>query len=164
MVKRLPTMQETQVQSLGQEDPLEKEMAPHSSTLPGKSHGQRSLVGYSPWGRKQSDTTERLHFHFHFKLVGECICSGERSYWKYLPVKLLNQAGPFLMFLNFVYLFSQFTFHWLQFVFLIVLFRKGFLKYLGYFILYMALPCVIYSHPSVFEGDWFQHPLNPRPV
>ena len=29
--------------------------------LPGKSHGQRSLVGYSPWGRKESDTTERLH-------------------------------------------------------------------------------------------------------
>ena len=33
--------------------------------LPGKSHGQRSLVGCSPWGRKESDTTERLHFHFH---------------------------------------------------------------------------------------------------
>jgi len=30
--------------------------------LPGESHGQRSLVGYSPWGRKESDTTERLHF------------------------------------------------------------------------------------------------------
>ena len=30
-----------------------------------KSHGQRSLVGYSPWGRQESDTTERLHFHFH---------------------------------------------------------------------------------------------------
>ena len=34
--------------------------------LPGKSHGQRSLVGYSLWGHKESDTTERLHFHFHF--------------------------------------------------------------------------------------------------
>ena len=32
--------------------------------LPGKSHGQRSLVGYSPWGCKESNTTERLHFHF----------------------------------------------------------------------------------------------------
>ena len=32
--------------------------------LPGKSHGQRSLVGYSPWGHKESDTTERLHFPF----------------------------------------------------------------------------------------------------
>ena len=34
--------------------------------LPGESHGGRSLVGYSPWGRKESDMTERLHFHFHF--------------------------------------------------------------------------------------------------
>ena len=59
MVKHLPTMRETQVQSLGWEDPLEKEMATHSSTL-----GRRSVVGYSPWGRKESDTTERLHFHF----------------------------------------------------------------------------------------------------
>ena len=50
-------MQETQVQSLGQEDPLEKEMATHSVHLPEKSQGQRSLVGYSPWGHKQSDTT-----------------------------------------------------------------------------------------------------------
>ena len=50
-------MQETRVQSLGQEDPLEKEMATHSSILAGKSHGQRSLVGYSPWGRKDSDKT-----------------------------------------------------------------------------------------------------------
>ena len=33
--------------------------------LPGKSHGRRSLMGCSPWGRKESDTTERLHFHFH---------------------------------------------------------------------------------------------------
>ena len=63
MIKCLPTMQETRVQSLGWEDLLEKEMATHSS-IPGKPHGQRSLVGCSPWGRKESDTTERLHFHF----------------------------------------------------------------------------------------------------
>ena len=66
MVKRLPTMRETQVQSLGREDLLEKEMATTPVLLPGKSHGQRSLVGYSSWGRKELDTTERLHFHFHF--------------------------------------------------------------------------------------------------
>ena len=41
-------VQETQVQSLGQEDPLEEEMATHCIFLPGKSRGQRSLVGYSP--------------------------------------------------------------------------------------------------------------------
>ena len=62
MVKRQSTMQETRVRSLGQEDPLEKEIAIHSSTIAWKIHGQRSLVGYSPWGRKESDMTERLHF------------------------------------------------------------------------------------------------------
>ena len=45
-----PAIQETQVQSLGWEDPLEKGMATCSSCLPGEFHGQRRLVGYSPWG------------------------------------------------------------------------------------------------------------------
>ena len=53
LVKNLPAMQEIQVQFLGWEDPLEKEMATHSSILAcGESHGKRSLVGYSPQGRK----------------------------------------------------------------------------------------------------------------
>ena len=39
--------------------------------LPGKSHGRRSLVGCSPWGREESDTTERLHFHFLLSCIGE---------------------------------------------------------------------------------------------
>ena len=67
-VKRLPTMQETRVQSLGGEDLLEKEMATHSSTLAWKIPWMEepvSLLCYSPWGRKESDTTERLHLHFH---------------------------------------------------------------------------------------------------
>ena len=54
MVKNLPAMQETQVQSLGQEDPLEKEMAPHSSLLAWRIPWAE---GYSPWGCKESDTT-----------------------------------------------------------------------------------------------------------
>ena len=53
-------MQETTVQTLGQDDPLEKGMATHSSILAWESHGQRSLVGYSPWGHKESDMTEQL--------------------------------------------------------------------------------------------------------
>ena len=58
-VKCLTAMLETWVQSLGWEDPLEKEMATHFSTLlPGKARGQRSLVGYSPWGGKELDMTE----------------------------------------------------------------------------------------------------------
>ena len=57
VVKNLPAVQETKVQSLGWEDPLEKEMASHTSTLAWKSYGQRTLVGYSPWGHKKSDMT-----------------------------------------------------------------------------------------------------------
>ena len=49
MLKHLPGMRETRVQSLGLEDPLEKEIATHSSTL---------VVDYSPWGRKELDMTE----------------------------------------------------------------------------------------------------------
>ena len=60
-LKRLLAMRETWVRSLDQEDPLEKEMATHSRFLPGKSHGRRSLVGYSPRGRKEPDATKQSH-------------------------------------------------------------------------------------------------------
>ena len=53
MAKNLLAIQETCVQSLGWEDPLEKEMATHCSILAWKSHGQRSLVGYTRWGHKR---------------------------------------------------------------------------------------------------------------
>ena len=59
MVKNLPAMWGNWVQSLGRED-LEKDMATHPVLLPGESHGQRSPVGYSPSGLKESDMTERL--------------------------------------------------------------------------------------------------------
>ena len=55
-VKKLPAIQETQVRSLGWEDHLE----PTPVSSPGESHGQRSLLGYSPWGHKDSDMTELL--------------------------------------------------------------------------------------------------------
>ena len=55
MVKNL---QETQVQTLGQEGPLEEGMATHSSILAWRIHGQRSLAGYSPWGHKELDMIE----------------------------------------------------------------------------------------------------------
>ena len=57
MVKNLPAMWETQGQSLGWEDPLEKEGATHSSIVTGEFHGP-----YSPWGRKELDTTEYFSF------------------------------------------------------------------------------------------------------
>ena len=50
---------------------LETAMAPTPVLLPGRSHGRRSLVGCSPWGREESDTTERLHFHFSLSCIGE---------------------------------------------------------------------------------------------
>ena len=58
MTKNPPVMKETRVQSLGQEDPLEKEWPPTPVFLPGESHGQRSPVSYSPWDHKKLDTTE----------------------------------------------------------------------------------------------------------
>ena len=63
MVKNLPAMQETRVRFLGQKDLLEKGVATHSSILPGEFHEQRSLAGYSPGGRTESDMAEQLtHF------------------------------------------------------------------------------------------------------
>ena len=53
LVKNLTAVQETQVCSLGWEDPLEKEMATHSSILAWRIHGQRSLAVYTPWRRKE---------------------------------------------------------------------------------------------------------------
>ena len=64
MVKNLPAVQETWVRSLGQEDPLEKEMAAQ-----GEFHGWRSLAGYSLWGLRVRQSTERLTLHF--KVVSE---------------------------------------------------------------------------------------------
>ena len=72
-VKNLFALQQLWVRSLGQEDALEKEMAYHFSILysvfriqnspvflPGEVHGERSLMGYSPWGCKESDMAEQL--------------------------------------------------------------------------------------------------------
>ena len=52
-------------------DHRRRQWHPAPVLLPGKSHGQRSLVGCSPWGREELDTTERLHFHFSLSCVGE---------------------------------------------------------------------------------------------
>ena len=48
-----------------------RQWQPTPVLMPGKSHGRRSLVGHSPWGCEESDTTERLHFHFSFSCIGE---------------------------------------------------------------------------------------------
>ena len=58
MVKNLPALRKTQVQSLGWEDPLDKEMTTHFSILAWRVPWTGELVGYNPWGHKESDTTE----------------------------------------------------------------------------------------------------------
>ena len=95
-LKRLPPMRETRVRSLGREDPLEKEMAIHSSILAWRipwtekpSRLRRSLVGYSPRGHKESDMTERLHlgylqtFVFPYKLKNKFIDIHKMTYWDF---------------------------------------------------------------------------------
>ena len=93
-VKHLSTVQETWVRSLGWEDPLEKEMAIHPVPLPGKSHGQRSLVGYSPWGCKEwqrlgdftyfnlgSSSFSVISFYLFIRFMG----FSRPEYWSGLP-------------------------------------------------------------------------------
>ena len=61
MVKNLPAMQESQAQSLGQEDPLEKGMTTHSGILAWRIPWTGEPAGYSPWGCKELDMTEQLN-------------------------------------------------------------------------------------------------------
>ena len=87
-------MWETGVQSLGQEDPLEKEMATHSSTLAWKIPWteERSRL-YSPWGRKESDTTQQPNFRFHPKiknLLSKIRTVTLLSYKRQSPLKCQN--------------------------------------------------------------------------
>ena len=63
-VNNLPAMQETWFRSLGQEDPLEKGMATHSSILAWRIPWTEELGDYSPWGCKELDTTEQLSLFF----------------------------------------------------------------------------------------------------
>ena len=70
-VKRLPACGRPRLDPWAEKIPWRREWQPTPVLLSGKFHGQRSLVGYSPWGRKKSDTTERLHFHFSLSRIGE---------------------------------------------------------------------------------------------
>ena len=69
-----------EIRSLGQEDPLEQERATHSIILAWKVHGQRSLAGYSPWGCKDSDSTEHACIHsWTLDLVEEKECKQAKN-------------------------------------------------------------------------------------
>ena len=76
LVKNLPSMRETWVRSLGWEDPLEEGTATHSSNLARRiPHEQRSLAGYSPWGRKELDMTEQQSTARHRSALTETLQS-----------------------------------------------------------------------------------------
>ena len=74
-------IQAIQVRSLGWEDPLEEDMQPTPVFLPGESHGQRSLVGYSSWGRKELDTTDTHTLICNFRIMKQ-----KCYYYKYNSV------------------------------------------------------------------------------
>ena len=85
-------MWETWVRSLGQEDPLEKEMANTPVLLPGKSHGWRSLVGYNPWGHKESDMMEWLHLtSLHFPHCGQKIFLESFNFFEFNKARFMAQ-------------------------------------------------------------------------
>ena len=65
--KNPPAVQDRQVQSLGQEDSRRRNWQPTPVFLLEKSHGQRSLTGSNPWGRKESDMTEQLTTHAYLQ-------------------------------------------------------------------------------------------------
>ena len=83
-----------------------RQWQPTPVLLPGKSHGQRSLVGCSPWGCEESNTTERLHFHFSLACIGEgngnplqCSClenPRDRGAW-WAAIYGVAQSRPRLM-------------------------------------------------------------------
>ena len=79
-IKCLPTMWETRAWSWSREVPMEKEMATHSSTCAWKIPWTEE-PGYSSWGYKESDTTERLHFHFQCPAQGSKHNKGRTSVW-----------------------------------------------------------------------------------
>ena len=106
-VKHLPTMRETWVRSLGWEDPFwrrkwqdpfwRRKWQPTPVLLPGKSHELRSLVGYSPWGRRELDTTKRLHFKQAWTQNTHLSIPPSPS----LLPSFLSASSPFSLFLSF---------------------------------------------------------------
>ena len=96
LVKNLPAVQETWVWSTDWKDPLEKEMATHSSILAWKSHGQKRLVGCSPWGHKELGTTGQLTLTYLLKLVGKVFCLVWRTsvLFSTVPIQIYIPINP----------------------------------------------------------------------
>ena len=91
------------VRSLGQDDPLEEEIATHSSILAWKSHGQRSLKGYSSWGQKELDTGNHLdgnHNHTHTNIEMYCKMGTLGSSFPWISPQLKSQSNFFFVILT----------------------------------------------------------------
>ena len=73
--------------------PWKRKWKPTPVFLPGKSHGQRSLVGYSPWGRRESDTTEQLNHHHHLLKAASTVPSASWASTARLPPVLLGHRS-----------------------------------------------------------------------
>ena len=105
-LKNLPAVQETRVLSLGWEDPLRRKWPPTPVSLPGKSHGQRSLVGCSPRGRKEAGRAEHLlHFCLAVQVAAVWHPQEQRRRERILethPPSLTRAAKEQLKFLPFV--------------------------------------------------------------
>ena len=82
-------MQETQVRSLGWEDPLEKEMATHSSILAWTIPWTEEPEGCSPWGHRESDATEHTHAHTH---THTCVCAHTQLIYNVVLVSHVQQS------------------------------------------------------------------------
>ena len=78
-----------QIQSVGQEDSQEEEWQPVPAFLSGKCPGQRSLVGYNPWGHKESDMTEQLSVHTHTHTYTHTLPYPNFPYYVFSVVHLL---------------------------------------------------------------------------
>ena len=129
MVKRLSTMRETWVQSWIGKIPWGRKWQSTPVLLPGKSHGQRSLVGYRPWRHKELDTTEQLHFFsftlnililydqtYHLPFYSSCFlskslaqfsydCHSFPKYIKYLNHTYKDSSKFFLVIVQFYFFF-----------------------------------------------------------
>ena len=88
MVKNLPEMQETSVQSLVRKIPWRREWQPTPVFLPGEPHGQRSLVGYSPGGCKALDTTKQRVYILHGQFATTILLQLNEGYYRITTLSL----------------------------------------------------------------------------
>ena len=88
LTKNLPAVQQTSVQSLVRKIPWRRERQATPAFLPGESHGQRSLVGYSPWGCKALDMTEQTVYILHAQFATTILLQLNEGYYRITTLSL----------------------------------------------------------------------------